>query len=58
MSNSMRTGGREDIVLVAHDRRRIEVWHREGDSRSLEVAHDRGGATLRSIDGTLSVAEV
>jgi Uma2 family endonuclease len=48
----------EDIVLVAHDRRHIEVWHREGDSWSLELAHDGGIARLTSIDCALAVAEV
>jgi Uma2 family endonuclease len=48
----------EDIVLVAHDRRQIEVWHREGSSWSLALAQDGSAVKLTSIDCTLVVAEV
>lgn len=47
-----------EYVLVAQDRRRIEVWHRQGDGWHTSV-HDGGAtATLSSIGYTLSVDEL
>jgi len=48
----------DDIVLIAHDRRRIEVWHREDGTWSLDVAHGGQSAQLASIDCALAVDEV
>ena len=48
----------EEYVLVAQDRRRVEVWRREGDvfSRSVHEAGQR--ARLPSIDFDLDVDEL
>jgi Uma2 family endonuclease len=48
----------EEIVLVAHDERRLEVWRREDDRWSLEVTHGHGVATLRSMGCTLAIDDV
>ena len=48
----------EDVVLVAHDRRRLEVWHRERDGWTLDVLHDDGAVELRAIGCKLSLEEV
>ncbi|PRQ10257.1 Uma2 family endonuclease [Enhygromyxa salina] len=48
-----------DIVFVAHDERRLELWRRvDADRWTLEVVRDRGAATLASIACTLDVAAV
>lgn len=48
----------EDIVLVAHDRRRLEVWHREADGWTLDVVQGDGTADLRGIACRLAIEEV
>lgn len=48
----------EEIVLIAHDDRRVEVWRRDGDHWALEVAHGEEKARLRSLDAELPLAEV
>jgi Uma2 family endonuclease len=58
LAHYKRVDSLEDVVLVAHDRQRIEVWHRDGDAWSLDVAHDGGVAKVASIDCTLVVDEV
>lgn len=47
-----------DVVLIAHDRRRIEVWRREEHGWALEVVEDDGVAHLRAIECTLAIADV
>jgi Uma2 family endonuclease len=58
LSHYKRISSLEDIVLVAHDRHRLEVWHRESDGWSLDVVHDHGVAELRSIGCKLSIDDV
>jgi Uma2 family endonuclease len=58
LSHYKRIPSLEDIVLIAHDRKRIEVWHRDARGWTLEVVEDEGTATLRAIECTLLVAEV
>jgi Uma2 family endonuclease len=48
-----------EIVLVAHDRREIEIVRREpDDSWSRHVSADQASATLASIDVELPIADV
>ena len=48
--------GLEEIVLVAHDARRVEVWRRtKGGWRSARI--ESGVAELHSIDCELSISE-
>ena len=47
-----------EIVLVAHDARRIEVWRRNGETWALEVTSDEGTARVTSLSCTLSLADV
>jgi Uma2 family endonuclease len=48
-----------EVVLVAHDRREVEIVRRETDgSWSREIARDGAIARLRSIDCDLPVAEI
>jgi Uma2 family endonuclease len=48
-----------EVVLVAHDRREIEIVRREPDgSWSREIAGDGGLIRLRSLGCELSVADV
>lgn len=48
----------QEYVLVAQDRRRVEVWRRDGDPW-VHTAHDSGAtATLRSIGYELDVDEL
>jgi Uma2 family endonuclease len=58
LAHYKRVDSLEDVVLVAHDRRRIEVWHREADGWSLNIAREGEAATLASIDCKLAVDEV
>jgi len=53
-----RVAGLEEIVLVAHDARRLEIWRRDGDVWSLELARDGETAELRSLGCTLALADV
>lgn len=48
----------QEILLVAHDTRRIEVWRREGALWTLEVARDEETATLSRLGCVLPLAEV
>jgi Uma2 family endonuclease len=48
----------DEIVLVAHDERRLEVWRREGERWSLDVAHGHESVTLRSVGCDLPLDEV
>jgi Uma2 family endonuclease len=47
-----------EIVLVAHDTRRLEVWRRDGDVWSLELARNDESAELRSLRCKLPLADV
>jgi Uma2 family endonuclease len=47
-----------EIVLVAHDEPRVEVWRRRGDHWTLEVARDDERAQLESIGAELPLADV
>jgi Uma2 family endonuclease len=49
----------EEVLLVSHDRREVEVVRREADgSWSRHVAHDGQAAPVRSLDCQLPVAEI
>ena len=47
-----------EIVLIAHNDRRLEVWRREGDRWTLDVFRADERAQLASIGSELAVAEV
>ena len=49
----------EEVVLVAHDARRLDVWRREPDGSWVCTAYDGDAvATLRSVGCELAVTEV
>jgi Uma2 family endonuclease len=48
----------EEIVLVAHDERRLEVWRRDGDRWDLQVAHAHEVVRLRSVECELPLDDV
>lgn len=49
----------EELVLVAHDERRLEIWRREGEIWTPEIVRGDGpAAKLRSIGCELVLAEV
>lgn len=48
----------EEIVLVAHDKRRVELWRRERDGWALDLATSGGAVRLQSIGVELAVDEV
>jgi Uma2 family endonuclease len=58
LSNYKRIPSVEEIVLVAHDEHRLEVWRRDGERWSLGVAHGEERVTLRSVACELPLAEV
>lgn len=47
-----------DYVLIAQDRRHVEVWHREGDEWSRTVYEAGAKAPLHAIDYELDVDEL
>lgn len=47
-----------EVVLIAHDERRLEVWRRDGDHWTLDVFRTGDRARLASIGSELAVAEV
>jgi Uma2 family endonuclease len=47
-----------EIVLVSQDERRLEVWRRDGERWTLDVAHGEAVVRLRSIDCDLPLDEV
>jgi Uma2 family endonuclease len=53
-----RVDGLAEIVLVAHDDRRLEIWRRNADRWELDVAHDDATARLQSIACDLPLADV
>jgi len=46
-----------EVVLVAHDTKRLELWRRAGDLWELDVVHT-GEAKLQSVSCTFSVGDV
>lgn len=49
----------EEVLLVAHDRREIEIVRREADgSWSRHIARDGESARIACLDCALSVADV
>jgi Uma2 family endonuclease len=48
----------QEIVLVAHEEQRIELWRREGDHWILVVARRDATAVLESLDCELPLLEV
>jgi Uma2 family endonuclease len=53
-----RIAGLREIVLVAHDARRLEVWRRADDSWTLEVTAGDEVARVASVDVDLPLAEI
>lgn len=51
-------GSVEEIVLVAHEEHRLEIWRREPDRWTLDVARDREAVTLQSVRIELPLDEV
>jgi Uma2 family endonuclease len=47
-----------EIVLVAHDQRRVDVWRRHADGWTEIVTREQGRATLASIGASLPLDEV
>jgi Uma2 family endonuclease len=45
----------QEVVLVSHDRPRVEVWRREGSAWNLHAAHSGESIDLVSIRCSLSV---
>jgi Uma2 family endonuclease len=58
LSHYKRVASLDEIVIVAHDERRLEVWRRAGDTWTLEVAQGDAAAKLPSIDCELRLADV
>ena len=49
----------KDIVLVAHNRRRIEVWHRDEDGDwALDARDDHGNIAVPAVNCQLSLDDV
>lgn len=47
-----------EVVLVAQDERRLELWRREGEHWTVELARGDEVARLSSIDCTLPLMEI
>jgi Uma2 family endonuclease len=47
-----------EVVLVAHDEPRLEVWRRQGDHWTLEVHRGEQTARLESLDVELPLVDV
>lgn len=58
LSHYQRIPSLGEVVLIAHDERRLEVWRREGDHWTLDVFRAGERARLASIESELDVAEV
>jgi Uma2 family endonuclease len=58
LANYKRVPSLREIVLVAHDTRRIEVWRRSGDTWTLEVTNEAGAARIVTLDCTLELSDV
>jgi Uma2 family endonuclease len=46
------------IVLLAHDERRAEVWRRDGERWTLDVAHAGGSVSLPALGCSLALDDV
>lgn len=57
LSHYKKIAALEEVVLVAHEEQRLEIWRREGRRWTLEVVKT-GAALLRSIDAELDIAAV
>ena len=58
LAHYKRIAGLREIVLVAHDVRRIEVWRRDAQTWTLDVTSTDGTAALQSVGATLALADV
>lgn len=58
LANYKRVPSLQEIVLVAHDTRRLEVWRRRGDTWALEVTSEEGAARIGALDCTLELSDV
>lgn len=58
LSHYQRIPSVQDIVLVSHEARRLDVWSRTGDDWKLTTVEEAGTVTLRSISCALSLDEV
>jgi Uma2 family endonuclease len=58
LSHYQRIPSLAEVVLVAHDERRLEIWRREGDHWTLDVFRVGERARLASIESDLVVADV
>jgi Uma2 family endonuclease len=58
LSHYQRIPSVQDIVLVSHETRRIDVWSRLDDDWKLTTTEGAGTAALRSISCELSLDEV
>ncbi len=58
LSNYKQIAGLDEIVLVAHDERRLEIWRREGRIWTLDVVRGDQHAKLGSVACTLPLSEV
>jgi len=47
-----------EIILIAHEERRIEIWRRQGDRWTLDAVRGDRTASLESIGCDLPLAEV
>jgi Uma2 family endonuclease len=47
-----------EIVLIAHDEQRVEIWHRQDDRWTLRTVGSDGTASLESIGCELPLAEI
>jgi Uma2 family endonuclease len=48
----------EEVVLVAHEERRLELWRREGNVWTAEIARGDAAPMLRALECRLPLAEV
>jgi Uma2 family endonuclease len=48
----------DEIVLVAHEERRLEIWRREGDHWTLHVGRGEETASVASLGCELPLADV
>jgi len=58
LSHYKRIASVQEIVLVAHDEHRLELWRRDGERWTLEVARGDETMKLRSVECSLALAEV
>ena len=58
LAHEKRIEGLDEILLVAHDERRVEHWHRTERGWTLDVVHEGGALQIRTVQCTLAVADV